>query len=153
MRGLAALALLLAVAAAPAAAQISRPPSGGPTGQFLGPPTGTVEDFIGSWDLTWEGPTGSGCPCSGMLKIEMKRTADGEGLVGIWSMKGPDATLRGPVSYNQTVWAGDFAQPFDSSDYPMKGSFRLLARDNRTLTGSYRRDGTALPFSWTATRD
>ncbi|MDI1282795.1 MAG: hypothetical protein PSV46_00225 [Reyranella sp.] len=153
MPSLTTLALLLAVAAAPAVAQIPMPPSGGPTGQFLGPPTGTVEDFIGSWDLTWEGPTGSGCPCSGVLTIELKRTASGEGLVGIWSMKGAAATLRGPVSYHQTVWAGDFAQPFDSSDYPMKGSFRLLARDSRTLTGSYRRDGTAVPFSWTATRD
>ncbi|MFI4999154.1 MAG: hypothetical protein ACHQK9_04680 [Reyranellales bacterium] len=153
----AALALLIFVGAtlgAPAYGQISGPPMGGSySWGSLGPPTGTVQDFIGSWDLTWDGPTGSHCPCRGTLTVEMKETADGSGLAGTWTAKGPAAVLSGGVSYDQNVWAGRFAQPDDASDYPMRGYFRLEARGSGRLTGSYRLEGTAVPFSWNGTRN
>ena len=59
--------------------------------------------------------------------------------------------LSGSVGYNQDVWSGRFAQP-DDADFPIRGHFRLESRGERSLTGSYQPDGTAIPFSWSGTR-
>jgi hypothetical protein len=40
----------------------------------------------------------------------------------------------------------------DDLGLPAKGHFRLESRDPNTLAGPYQRDGTAIGFSWTATR-
>jgi len=142
------LVALLVLAAVPAQAQLSGPPAGGPTGQFIGPPTGNAGNFLGVWDLTWDGPIDARCPCRGSLTISTNANGD---LQGVWKMKGPPATLSGPVGFNQNVWIGRFAQS-DDADFPMRGHFRLEYRDERTLTGSYQRDGTAIPFRWSGTR-
>jgi hypothetical protein len=134
--------------AAPALAQMSGPPAGGPTGQFLGPPTGDAGAFLGVWALTWEGPMGTNCPCRGTLTIFVNGNRD---LEGTWKTNGTGATLTGSVGYNQDVWTGRFAQP-DDADFPIRGHFRLESRGERSLTGSYQPDGTAIPFSWSGTR-
>lgn len=129
--------------------QVVRPPMGGRSGQFIGPPAGRVDDFLGTWTLVWQGPIDSGCPCSGTLTVT--RNDLGE-LHGIWKpTKGLPATLSGPVSYDQNVWAGRFEQS-DEVDVPMRGHFRIEARGGDLLTGSYQREGTAIPYSWTARR-
>ena len=142
------LLALLMLAAAPAHAQLSGPPAGGPTGQFLGPPTGNAGNFLGVWDLTWEGPIDFRCPCRGSLTISTN--VQGE-LVGVWKSKGPAANLSGSIGFNQDVWIGRFAQS-DDADFPMRGHFRLEYRNERSLTGSYQPDGTAIPFRWSGTR-
>ena len=143
-----ALLALFLLAAAPVQAQMSGPPAGGPTGQFLGPPTGNAGDFLGVWTLTWEGPMGTNCPCRGTLTIVAGNNGD---LRGSWKTDGTGATLSGSVGYNQDVWTGRFAQP-DDADFPIRGHFRLESRGERSLTGSYQPDGTAIPFSWSGTR-
>ena len=144
--------MLLAVvvlAAAPARTQgVTSAPPGGPTGQFLGPPTGNAADFLGVWNLSWDGPIDFKCPCRGTLTISTNMNGD---LEGHWKMQGPPATLRGPTGYDQNVWTGRFTQS-DDADFPMRGHFRLEYRDERTLTGSYQPDGTAIPFRWSGTR-
>lgn len=143
-----ALAAVLMLATAPAQAQLSGPPAGGPTGQFLGPPTGNAGNFLGVWDLTWDGPIDARCPCRGSLTIS---TNEQGGLVGVWKSKGPVANLSGLIGFNQDVWIGRFAQS-DEADFPMRGHFRLEYRGERSLTGSYQADGTAIPFRWAGTR-
>lgn len=142
------LLALLMLAAAPAHAQLSGPPAGGPTGQFLGPPSGDAGNFLGVWDMSWDGPMGAGCPCRGSLAISTN--ARGE-LVGVWKSKGPTTNLSGSIGFNQNVWIGQFAQS-DEADFPMRGHFRLEYRNERSLTGSYHPDGTAIPFRWSGTR-
>jgi hypothetical protein len=140
--------LLLVLVVAPAQAQLSGPPAGGPTGQFLGPPSGNAGDFLGVWDLTWDGPVDAKCPCRGSLTISANANGD---LEGLWKIGGPPAKLSGSMGFDQNVWIGRFAQS-DDADFPMRGHFRLEYRDERTLTGSYQPDGTAIPFSWTGSR-
>lgn len=55
------------------------------------------------------------------------------------------------MGFDRNVWIGQFAQP-DDVDFPQHGHFRLEYRDERTLTGSYQPDGTAVPFRWAGTR-
>ncbi|SJZ81873.1 hypothetical protein SAMN02745126_02414 [Enhydrobacter aerosaccus] len=144
--------LLLAVAligGSTASAQVAGPPMGG-SNQFIGPPSGTVQSFIGTWALTWDGPPDSGCPCQGKLVIAVDQ--DGADLDGLWQKKGANASLFGPVSYDQNVWAGRFAQPGDDLGYGVQGHFRLEVVDDQTLTGSYQREGMAIPFVWNAKR-
>lgn len=143
------LLLLAAVLPAPALAQMSGPPSGGVLDRFLAPPTNIQQEFLGTWSLTWDDPANPACPCRGTLTIQTK--ADGE-LIGHWPMKGGAAVLLGGVAYDGNVWAGRFAQP-DDLDFPTKGHFRLETRSQGGgLTGSYHRDGTSIPFRWSATR-
>ena len=59
--------------------------------------------------------------------------------------------LNGALAFDQNVWAGRFAQS-DAVDFPLKGHFRLEARGGTALTGSYQREGTAIPYRWSATR-
>jgi hypothetical protein len=133
----------------PALAQISGPPAGGVLNRFLAPPTDIQQSFLGTWNLTWDDPVNPACPCHGTLTVETQ--GDGE-LKGHWPMKGGAAVLIGAVAYDNNVWVGRFAQP-DDLDFPIKGHFRLEARDNAGgLTGSYQRDGTSIPFRWSATR-
>jgi hypothetical protein len=140
--------LALVVLPTPALAQVSLPPMGA-VDRFLAPPTNLQQDFVGSWNLTWDDPVDPACPCHGTLTIQTQ--GDGE-LKGTWPIKGGTAVLVGGVAYDNNVWAGRFAQP-DDLDFPIKGHFRLEARDGgRSLTGSYQRDGTSIPFRWTATR-
>jgi hypothetical protein len=146
--GRAALLAMVVLMMAPAQAQLPRAPSGGPTGNFLGPPSGNQADFLGVWNLRWVGPMGSNCPCSGSLTITTDQYGE---LVAEWKMNGPSAFLRGSTGYDQNVWTGRFAQA-DDVDFPLKGHFRLETRGHSTLTGSYQPDGTAVPFSWTGTR-
>jgi hypothetical protein len=80
MKSLIALAVF-ALTASPAWAQLSGPPAGGPTGQFLGPPSGNTATFLGAWTLTWDGPVDSHCPCRGTLTISANRNGD---LEGVW---------------------------------------------------------------------
>ncbi|HLG46767.1 MAG TPA: hypothetical protein VKY24_11045 [Reyranella sp.] len=49
------------------------------------------------------------------------------------------------MGFDRNVWIGQFAQA-DDVDFPQHGHFRLEYRDERTLTGSYRPDGTAVPL-------
>jgi hypothetical protein len=142
------LLAVLVLAMAPAQAQLSGPPAGGPTGQFLGPPTGNAGDFLGVWDLTWDGQMGTNCPCRGTLTISASANGD---LRGTWKSNGPEAILSGSVGYNQDVWTGRFAQG-DDVDFPIRGHFRLESRGERSLTGSYQPDGTAIPFRWSGSR-
>ncbi len=139
---------LLLLASSPAGAQLSGPPAGGPTGQFLGQPSGKVANFLGVWTLTWDGPVDSHCPCRGTLTISTSRNGE---LEGVWKSSGPASMLSGPTGFDQNVWIGRFAQP-DDVDFPVRGHFRLEYRDGRTLTGSYQPDGTAVPFRWSGTR-
>ncbi|UYN95681.1 MAG: hypothetical protein KIT25_01660 [Enhydrobacter sp.] len=145
--------LVLAIAALlpPAAhGQLSGPPAGGPTGQFLGPPSGNANDFLGVWDLSWNGPPEFNCPCRGTLTVHVDVD---DNFIGYWKGPGPQSMLKGAVSYNQDVWTGRFQQMDQDVDFPLKGFFRLEARDRgRELTGSYHPDGTAIPFQWSATR-
>ena len=95
----------------------------------------TAQGFMGLWDFTWEGPSGSGCPCSGTLAIG----TDSQGqLIGRWDLKGAPARLTGSVGYDQNVWTGRFQQS-DDVDFPLKGHFRLESRGDGLLTG----DGVA----------
>lgn len=143
------LIVLLALAMTRAEAQLPRPPSGGPTGAFLGPPQGYQSDFLGVWNLRWDGPMGSNCPCTGTLTISTNQYGE---LEGVWKTSGsPPANLRGSTGYDQNVWTGVFAQA-DDADFPLKGHFRLETRGQSTLTGSYQPEGTAVPFSWTGTK-
>jgi hypothetical protein len=146
-----ALAAVVASGAIVAAhAQLSGPPAGGPTGQFLGPPSGNANDFLGDWVLSWDGPPEFNCPCRGTLSVHID--ADGD-FIGYWKGRGPQSMLKGSVSYDQNVWTGRFEQLDQSVDFPMKGFFRLEARDaGRSLTGSYQPEGTAIPFSWAGSR-
>ncbi|OFW97936.1 MAG: hypothetical protein A3D94_04675 [Alphaproteobacteria bacterium RIFCSPHIGHO2_12_FULL_66_14] len=150
-----AVLLLAGVAGAPQVqAQMPRPPMGGPGDVPVNPPTTRgMQDFVGTWRLTWQDPVNPDCPCHGSLWIDIDENADGTSLDGHWKMKGGDAVLHGVMSYQAKVWSGRFAQADDGLGYPMKGHFRLESRDANTLTGSYQRNGTAVPFSWTATRD
>ena len=143
------LIVLLACAVASSAfAQVSRPPMGGTSGRPLGPPSGSIEGFLGVWTLVWQGPIDAGCPCRGTLTITVNDFGE---LRGVWKMKGPPATLSGPVGYDRNVWAGRFEQS-DEADFPMRGHFRLETRDEHLLNGSYQPEGTAIPYTWTATR-
>jgi hypothetical protein len=148
MKRLLVLVLALLALAPPASAQLSGPPAGGPTGQFLGPPSGNASNFLGVWTLIWDGPAGTHCPCRGSLTITANHNGD---IEGIWKSNGPSAKLSGPVGFNQNVWIGTFAQP-DDMDFPQRGNFRIEYRDERTLTGSYQPNGTAIPFRWNGTR-
>jgi hypothetical protein len=134
----------------PALAQVARPPSGGVLNRFLAPPSGVQQSFLGTWNLTWEDPGDPKCPCRGTLTVDTQ--ADGS-LKGYWSIRKPAVILLGEVAFDNNVWVGDFAQPDDNVDFPLKGHFRLETRGGGTaLTGSYQRDGTAIPRSWSATR-
>ncbi len=154
-RALLAVLLLVGAAAAPVSGQVARPPAGGPDWTSIGPPTGNAQDFLGVWKLTWDGPIDAHCPCRGMLTIEVKSTADGSGLAGYWEMKGkgPPAVLQGAVGFDQNVWVGHFSLPDDTSDFPLKGNFRLETRGGNTLTGSYQRQGMTIPFRLSGTRN
>lgn len=147
MKSLGSLAVFVLMAM-PAWAQLSGPPAGGRTGQFLGPPTGNTANFLGVWNLTWDGPVDSHCPCRGTLTISVNHNG---GLEGVWKSSGLPSKLSGPVGFDQTVWIGQFAQS-DEADFPIHGHFRLEYRDERTLTGSYQPDGTAVPFRWNGSR-
>lgn len=151
-RTLLAVLLLAAAAVAPAQGQMPRAPSGGPTGNFIGPPTGNVQNFLGTWAFTWDGPMDANCPCHGTITIKFDENADGGSYDGYWAMKGPDAVLHGSVGYNQNVWTGKFAQPDDGSGFPVTGRFRLELVDPQTLAGSYQRDGMTIAFRWSGTR-
>ncbi|MBS0521925.1 MAG: hypothetical protein JSR90_24735 [Proteobacteria bacterium] len=146
------LQLILAaglLGAGTASAQLSGPPMGG-SNQFIGPPTGTVQDFLGTWTLTWDGPPELGCPCHGTLTVTVDE--DGSHLDGLWKKKGADATLFGPVSYDQDVWAGRFSQPPDDLGIAVQGHFRMEVVDSQTLSGSYQQDSMAIAFTWRAKR-
>ena len=145
----------VAIAALPSdvLAQVARPPAGGQLDRFLAPPAGLVEDFVGTWNLSWNDPGDPACPCRGTLAIQVDQSADNAGgLKGYWSLKGGDAVLTGAVAFDNNLWAGRFAQPDDGVDFPLKGHFRLEARGGTALTGSYQRDGRAIPLSWSGTR-
>jgi hypothetical protein len=142
------LTLLSAAIAVPSAAQVSGPPVGGPSGNFLGPPATTIAGFLGVWDFTWQGPISSGCPCYGTISIGTNSAGE---LEGHWKMKGGPARMFGSTGYDQNVWIGRFEQS-DEADYPMRGHFRLESRDERLLTGSYQPEGAAIPFTWKGTR-
>ena len=134
----------------PVLGQVARPPSGGVLDRFLAPPSGVQQSFLGSWELTWDDPGDPKCPCHGTLEVDTQ--ADGS-LKGYWSIRNPPVILLGEVAFDNNVWAGLFKQPDDNVDFPLKGHFRLETRSNgAALTGSYQRDGTAIPHRWGGTR-
>ena len=49
-------------------------PTGGPSGNFLGPPSGNAGDFLGDWKFTWDGHFDSRCPCRGRLTIGVSQS-------------------------------------------------------------------------------
>ena len=133
--------------------QVARPPAGGQLDRFLAPPAGLEQDFVGTWNLSWDDPGDPNCPCRGTLTIQVDQGADNAGgLKGYWALKGGDAVLTGAVAFDNNLWAGRFAQPDEGVDFPLKGHFRLEARGGSELTGSYQRDGRAIPLRWSATR-
>jgi hypothetical protein len=137
----------------PATAQAPPPPMGGPGDVPVNPPIGRgMNDFVGAWRLTWQDPGNPDCPCRGTLLIDIDENADGTSLAGRWKMKDGEARLTGTMSYQAKVWSGRFTMPDDGLGFPVKGHFRLESRDPSTLTGSYQREGTAIGFTWTATR-
>lgn len=142
------LLLLFVALAVPASAQVARPPVGGPSGNFIGPPAATIAGFPGVWDFTWQGPIDWGCPCRGTITIVVNQAGE---LEGQWKMKGGLARMFGSVGYDQNVWLGRFSQA-DDVDFPVKGHFRVESRDEKLLTGSYQPDGTAIAFTWQGTR-
>ena len=141
-----AMLLALAMLPAPALGQMSGPPMGA-VDRFLAPPTNVQQDFLGTWNLTWQDPVNPDCPCHAALTIQMEPSGD---LKGTWPLKGGAAVLVGGVAFDGNAWAGTFAQSPDL-DFPIKGHFRLETRSGG-LTGSYHRDGTSIPYSWSATR-
>ena len=148
---LVALLLLVVGLSAPALSQPSgmTPHVGGPSGNFLGPPQGNAADFLGDWNLTWDGHVDSRCPCHGRLTIGVSSSGN---LVGYWDAKEGNVVLHGSTGYDQNVWSGRFDQPDSDADFPLRGHFRLEARGGSLLTGSYQPDGTTLPFRMTGTR-
>ena len=77
--------------------------------------------------------------------------ADAE-IVISWRIRAILGAPGTPIqAYDQNVWAGRFAQS-DDLDFPLKGHFRLEARGGTALTGSYQRDGTTIPYAWSAIR-
>lgn len=143
------LALLAAAISVPATAQVPRPPSGGVLHPFVAPPAGVQMDFVGTWNVTWDDPADPTCPCRGTLTIEQR--FDGA-LEGQWTLAGGIAYLQGTVAFDGNVWAGRFSQG-DDIDFPLKGHFRLETRDQgKALSGSWQRDGTSIPFHWSASR-
>ena len=151
------LALLLTAGAlglampGPGLAQISRPPSGGVDNRFLAPPSGVQQTFLGTWNLTWDDPGDPKYLMEYVDGLVLRTQADGS-LKGYWSIKNPPVILEGGMAFDNNVWAGRFAQPDANVDFPLKGHFRLETRGGTTLTGSYQRDGTAIPRRWSATR-
>jgi hypothetical protein len=128
--------------------QEARPPMGA-VDRFLAPPSNLMTDFLGTWKLTWQDPGDPSCPCHGTLTVQVAQNGE---LRGSWGLKGSPAILQGGVAFDQNAWAGRFAQPDDAADFPIKGHFRLESRGGTALSGSYQRDGTAVPYSWSATR-
>jgi hypothetical protein len=149
-----AFALVAALALAGATAQTALgqhnfgPPVGVPFGRSVGPPTDNVEDFLGTWKISWTGSVGTSCPCQGTLTID----AAGDELMGYWETKSGTYVLRGKVGYDQNTWTGRFDKPNDPSDFPIKGQFQLMTRDGGKITGSYQPLGTAVGFPVTGTR-
>lgn len=129
--------------------QVVPPPSGGVLDRFIAPPGALERDFLGKWNLVWDDLGDPACPCRATLTIEVAQNGE---LKGYWPMKGATAVLQGGVAYDQNVWAGRFAQPDDGVDFPVKGHFRLETRGGTALTGSFQRDGMAIPYRWSATR-
>ena len=73
----AAVALSQALALASVAGQTASgqpahvaPPMGVPFGRSIGPPSDNVEDFVGTWKISWTGSVGTSCPCQGTLTID-----------------------------------------------------------------------------------
>jgi hypothetical protein len=148
--GLVTGALLSLALSGSALGQLVRPPSGGVLDRYLAPPSGLEQQFLGTWNLTWNDLADPDCPCHGTLQIDVEQ--DGT-LRGHWTMKGGTTLLLlGDVAFDQNVWAGTFVQTGDGADFPLKGHFRLEARGGTALTGSYEREGLTIPYSWSATR-
>ena len=150
-----AVALVLTFALAGGAAHTAfgqhnlAPPMGVPFGRSVGPPTDNVEDFLGTWKISWTGSVGMTCPCQGTLVIE---GAGHDELVGYWETRSGTYVLRGKVGYDQNTWSGRFDKPNDQADFPIKGQFQLMTRDSGKITGSYQPAGTAIGFPVTGTR-
>ena len=148
-----AIALVSALAVPDAMAQTAfdrlGPPMGAPYGRSIGPPTDNVDDFIGTWKISWSGSVGRNCPCEGTLTID---AAANNELIGYWETRSGTYVLRGKVGYDQNTWAGRFEKPNDETDFPIKGQFTRIARDSGKITGSYQPLGTAIGFPVTGTR-
>jgi hypothetical protein len=145
------LIAFLLLAALPAAAQISGPPTGGPTGMSIGP-LGTARPhagFDGVWTLQWQDPR-SNCPCIGTLTLQADQ-ANG-GYTGTWVRPDGTATLRGEASLDQRVMQGKYSLPDDGSGFARHGFFRLEHPDDNTLTGSWKAENATISFTWSATR-
>lgn len=125
------------------------PPMGVPFGRSIGPPSDNVEDFLGSWKISWTGSVGTNCPCQGTLTID---AAGNNELMGYWETRSGTYVLRGKVGYDQNSWSGRFEKPNDQTDFPIKGQFLLMTRDSGKITGSYQPMGTAIGFPVTGTR-
>jgi hypothetical protein len=144
-------ALALALAGATAFGQPAHvaPPMGVPFGRSIGPPTGIVKEFVGTWNISWTGSVGRNCPCQGTLTID---AADNGGLIGYWETRSGTYVLRGKVGYDQNTWSGQFGKPNDQADFPIKGQFQLIMRDSGEITGSYQPLGTAIGYHVSGTR-
>jgi hypothetical protein len=125
------------------------PPVGVPFGRSIGPPTDNVEEFLGTWKISWTGSVGTNCPCQGTLTID---GAGNDELMGYWETRSGTYVLRGKVGYDQNTWTGRFEKPNDQTDFPIKGQFQLMTRDSGKITGSYQPAGTAIGFPVTGTR-
>ena len=143
-------ALALAGASAQTAlGQLNGRPADVPYGRSIGPPTDNVEDFLGTWKISWTGSVGTNCPCQGTLTID---AADNGQLIGYWETRVGTYVLRGKVSHDQNSWTGRFEKPNDQADFRITGEFQLMTRDGGKITGSYEPTGTAIGFPVTGTR-
>jgi hypothetical protein len=114
---LAALLPLIVGLSVPALAQPSgmTPHVGGPSGNFLGPPSGNAGDFLGDWNFTWDGHFDPRCLCRGRLH-DFRRRARRPGAIG--TRKEGSVVLHGSVGYDQNVWTGRFNQPDPMPTFP-----------------------------------
>ena len=84
------------------------PPVGVPFGRSIGPPTDNVEDFLGTWKISWTGSVGTNCPCQGTLTVD---GAGNDELMGYWETRSGIYVLLGKVGYDQNTWTGRSRNP------------------------------------------
>ena len=121
-----AVALVPALALAGATAQTALgqhnfgPPVGVPFGRSIVPPTENVEDFLGTWKISWTGSVGSNCPLSG--HTHHRRCCNDE-LMDYWETRSGTYVLRGRSATTRTPGPAVSRNPTTRPTSPSEGSF------------------------------